>query len=86
MKSITIHKLDPDLAKSLEERAKREGASLNRTIKSILRSALGLNKPAPIDHRNDFKDLFGTWSKEEGKAFDARTSGTRQINPSEWGR
>ncbi len=86
MKSITIHKLDPDLAKSLEERAKREGTSLNRAIKSILRSALGLSKPAPIDRRDDFKDLFGTWTKEEGKGFDARTAETRQINPSEWDR
>lgn len=86
MKSITLHKLDPDLAKSLEERAKHEGISLNRTIKAILRSTLGLDKPTPINHRKDFEELFGTWSKEEGKRFESSIADKREINPGDWER
>ena len=86
MKSITIHKLDSDLAKSLEERAKQEGTSLNRTIKTILKSALGLDKPIPVNHRKDFEELFGSWSKEEGKRFESRIADKREINPDDWER
>ena len=74
------------MAKRIERQAKRDGVSLNKTIKSLLRSSLGLTKPPPIDHREDFLDLFGSWSAEESAAFDARSSATRQIKPSDWQR
>jgi hypothetical protein len=86
MKSITIHKLEPDLADRIEKQAKRDGVSINRTIKSILRNALGLNKPAPIDHRDDFLDLFGSWSTEESAALEARIREARRIETSDWQR
>lgn len=84
MKSITIHKLDSDLAEQLEKRAKRDGSSLNRTVKSILRNALGLSKPALIDHRNDFLDLFGSTPKEEAEEVQKRIDEARTIDPSDW--
>jgi hypothetical protein len=86
MKSITIHKLEPDLADRIEKQAKRDGVSLNQTIKSILRNALGLNKPPPVDHSEDFLDLFGSWSEEESAAVDARIREGRQIEPTDWQR
>jgi hypothetical protein len=86
MKSITIHKLEPDLAEQLEKRAKREGRSLNQTVKGLLRSALGLRKPDPIDHRDDFADLFGSWTPDEASAFDARVQEKRPIDASDWER
>ena len=86
MKSITIHKLEPDLAERIEKRAKLEGVSLNRAVKSILRSALGLSKPPPVDHREDFLDLFGAWSSDESADFDARIRECRKIEPNDWQR
>ncbi len=86
MKSITIHKLDADLAEQLEKRARRDGTSLNRTVKSILRTSLGLDKKSIEDHRSDFADLFGSWSKEDALAFDERTSNARTVNSSDWDR
>lgn len=86
MKSITIHKLDPDLAEQLEKRAKREGSSVNQTVKRLLRAALGLRKPDPVDHRDDFMDLFGSWTAEEAAAFEARVAETRAIDANDWER
>jgi len=42
MKSITLHKLDPDLDSELEQRARARGHSLNRTAHELLRTTLGL--------------------------------------------
>lgn len=86
MKSITLHKLETDLADCIEKQAKRDGVSLNKAIKTILRNALGLNKPPPVDHHDDFLDLFGSWSTDESDAFDARIQEARQIEPSDWQR
>lgn len=78
--------METELAKRIEMQAKRDGVSLNRTIKSILRSSLGLTKPPPVDHRDDFLDLFGSWSAEESAEFDARISEARRIEPTDWQR
>ena len=86
MKSITIHKLDPDLAEQLEKRAKRDGSSVNQTVKRLLRSALGLRKPEQTDHRDDFMDLFGSWTAEEATAFETRIAETRVHDANDWER
>ena len=86
MKSITIHKLDPDLADSLERKAQSDGTSLNKTIKALLRGALGLSKQAPINRHADFEDLFGSWNNKEANDFDKRIQQSRTIDPSEWER
>jgi hypothetical protein len=78
--------LDADLAERIEKRARRDGISLNRAIKSILRSALGLSKPPPVDHREEFLDLFGAWSSDEGAAFEARLKKTRTVDLDDWQR
>ena len=84
MKSITIHKLDEALARVLEERARREGVSINRLVKKLLRSALGLEKEPEPDHREDFLDLFGTWSDRETNEFHKRIEELETIEPQDW--
>jgi plasmid stability protein len=84
MKSITIHKLDEALARVLEERARREGVSINRLVKRLLRSALGLEKEPEPDHRGDFLDLFGTWSDRETTEFLKRIEELETIEPQDW--
>jgi plasmid stability protein len=84
MKSITIHKLDQDLARELEERARREGISMNRLAKRLLRGALGLDKQPQPEHRKDFVDLFGTWSDRDAAAFDQSIEQLERVEPQEW--
>ena len=84
MKSITIHKLDDDLAGELELHARREGVSINRLVKRLLRASLSLEKPAAFDRRADFEDLFGGWSEEEEQRFKRRLADLEHIAPDEW--
>ena len=84
MKSITIHKLDDDLVQCIEERARKENTSMNRIIKQLLRSALGLEKLPEVDNREQFLDLFGTWSPKEAEYFDLRVNDLEQIDMEEW--
>ena len=86
MKSFTIHKLDSQLAESLENRARREGLSVNQTVKILLSESLGLKKSPPVDHRSDFEDLSGSWTKAEAEAFEARVQTTRTVDIDEWSR
>ena len=84
MGSITIHKMDDDLARALEERSRREGVSMNRLVKRLLRSALGLEKEPETDHRGDFLDLFGTWTDRETADFHRRIEDLERIEPTDW--
>lgn len=84
MKSITIHKLDDDLANELALQARREGISINRLVKRLLRASLGLEKPAVVDRRADFEDLFGGWSEEEYRHFKHRLADLEHVAPDEW--
>ena len=46
MKSITIHGVDEPLSELIKSKAQSEGLSINKTIKKILESSLGV-KPNP---------------------------------------
>ena len=72
MKSITIHKLDDDLASELELHARREGISINRLVNRLLRASLGLEKTRRGRSAGGFEDLFGGWSEEEERRFKHR--------------
>jgi len=55
MKSITVHGIDEKTEKLIKKRAKSEGTSVNKVMKK--------------DNREEFLDLFGIWTEEEGKQF-----------------
>lgn len=57
MKSITIHDLDESLEAGIEEKARAEGRSLNKTVKVLLRQALGLQERHQGDRKADFADI-----------------------------
>lgn len=84
MKSITIHSLDDDLDRKIRSIASKEGQSLNKTIKKILRSALGLEAQDKLARRNEFKDLFGTWSDKDLREFQEGTADFSKIDPADW--
>ncbi len=84
MKSITIHDLDNALEALIEEKAKEHGLSVNKTVKMLLRKALGLEPGGNGDRRSDFAEFCGVWSKTDAAQFDTNTRDLRKINPQEW--
>ena len=84
MKSITIHGLADQLDRLIRKRAKKQGLSLNKTIKKLLEESLGIKKEQPSDHREDFMDLFGIWDKAERKKFNDRLKDFEMIDEKNW--
>lgn len=84
MKSITIHNLDEPLNALLREKARQQGTSLNKTIKSLLEESLGITPGKKPGHRDDFLDLCGIWSPEEVARFEKTQSDFAQIDPKDW--
>jgi hypothetical protein len=84
MKSITIHNLDDSLELLIREKSKKQGISLNKTIQMLLRQSLGLNSKSSNNHREDFLDLFGSWSKKDEIEFIRKTQDFNKINESDW--
>lgn len=82
MKSITIHGMDDVLDRTIRERATADNTSLNKTIKRLLEESLGLH--GARDHRAEFMDLFGTWSRADREEFDAATEEMGQVDPGDW--
>jgi len=84
MKSITIHGLDEHLDRAIRNLADREGLSMNKTIKKVLRGALGLDDHGKTAQRELFADLFGTWTKAELKEFQENTAECSRVDPTDW--
>ena len=84
MKSITIHDLDDSLDALIQEKAREEGLSLNRTVKMLLRKALGLEPGGNSDRRGDFAEFCGGWSKADAAEFERKTKDLRKIDPRDW--
>ncbi|MEQ9298469.1 MAG: hypothetical protein RIF33_07895 [Cyclobacteriaceae bacterium] len=83
MKSITVHNIDEHTAKLIEQKAKKLGLSLNKTIKALLHQALGVEKGV-IDNQKSFEEFFGIWSEQDSLEFHKNTEDTRAIDKSDW--
>ncbi|MBN1700232.1 MAG: hypothetical protein JW881_22160 [Spirochaetales bacterium] len=84
MKSITIRGIDEQLEKKLGKKAKEEHQSLNRTILSLLRKALGIVEKAPYATYDDLDHLAGTWTKDDESEFNEAVSGFDSIESDIW--
>ncbi|MCH7928257.1 MAG: ribbon-helix-helix protein, CopG family [Candidatus Dadabacteria bacterium] len=83
MKSITIHKIDDETEKRLAELAAKEGVSLNRLIKRILRESLGIEKKSR-NNKSDFSEFCGIWSQEDYEEFKHKTASLEEISEEDW--
>ena len=83
MKSISIHGVDEETEKLIKKRAKTEGTSVNKAVKSLLAKALGLDRDK-MDNREEFMDLFGIWTKDDEKQFFVAIKDLEQIHPEDW--
>ena len=84
MKSITIHNLDDTLSSLIQEKAKKSGLSLNKTIKMLLKKSLGLPSGKNNDHKNEFMDLFGIWSEADHNKFNDKIKELEKIDTQDW--
>ena len=84
MKSITIHGLQDPLDTLIRKQAKKQGLSLNKTIKKLLAESLGLKPKKEVDHRMEFMDLFGVWTEEDLEEFSRAVQDFEEIDEEEW--
>jgi hypothetical protein len=83
MKSITIHGIDEETEKLINERAKSAGTSVNKIVKELLSKALGTGKDKN-DHREEFLDLFGVWTEADERQFDESVRDLEAVRPEDW--
>lgn len=84
MKTITLRNLPPDLRRRIEQEAQSTGASYAKTVIRLLRAATGLSGSPHVARHDDLDDLAGTWSSEEGEAFERVLLEQRTIDPALW--
>jgi hypothetical protein len=85
MKAITLRNLPPDVARTVQQRAKQNKTSVNKAVIELLEESAGskAKKKAPI-HYHDLDHLAGTWTQEEADAFDKLIAEQRTIDPELW--
>ena len=84
MKSITIHGIDKVLDERIHRKAAELGLSMNKTIKQLLSHSLGISRKTAEMDRNEFLDLFGTWSESDVREFEEKTRDFTETHPADW--
>ncbi len=84
MKSITIHGIDDQMDKLIRRRAVTQGNSLNKTIKELLSSSLGINGASQKAKEEHFKKFFGIWSKKEADEIEKSLEVFERIDEEDW--
>jgi len=84
MSSITIHDMDSRLYEKIKEMAKNQGLSINEVVKNLLEKSMESTMRGRHDHREDFLDLFGVWSKEEAEEFSENLKDFETIDEKDW--
>jgi ferritin-like protein len=83
MKSISVHGIDGETDKTIQERAKKEGKSVNKIVKELIAKALGIGDKPP-DNRADFADLCGVWTETEAAEFLALLADLETVDERDW--
>ncbi len=84
MKSITIHGLDDPVWSTLKAKSESEGLSLNKTIKMLLESALGIKPIKSLERYNEFKEFKGLWSDSDLVEFVNNTKELNKVDLKDW--
>ena len=82
MGSITIHSIDGELKRRLDEEARKKNISKNRFIKELLSRELGVAFEG--SYSDDYGEFCGVWSVEEHAVFEKSQSGNSEVDPEEW--
>lgn len=84
MKSMTIHGIDKQLADLIKSKAEAEGLSINKTIKKILETSLGMRPRPEKRNLDEFKEFCGLWTKADLDEFEENTSDLTTIDIDDW--
>ena len=84
MKSITLHGVDKQLAELIKSKAESEGLSINKTIKKMLETSLGVKPQDDKKNSKDFEEFCGLWTKNDLDDFEDRTKDLRKIDEKDW--
>ena len=84
MSVITIHSLDKAVDRRIRDKARREGKSLNQTIKDMLAGSMGIGSSAPVSPRQEFDDFLGIWSGRDVEEFENATADHDRIDEADW--
>ena len=84
MSTLTIHALDATVEKRIRSMAKRDGRSLNQTIKELLAVSTGVRPLPGADHRADFAEFHGIWNMQDVQEFEAATADFEKVDEADW--
>lgn len=84
-KQITIRSVDPKLDAALKREARRRSMSVNQTILTLLRGAIGLRaRDGRVREHDDLDALAGTWDEDEARDFDRDLASQRRVDRKLW--
>ncbi len=84
MSTLTIHALEATVEKRIRSKAKRDGRSLNQTLKELLAASVGVGPSPKTDHRADFSEFVGIWNVQDVREFEAVTADFETIDQADW--
>jgi plasmid stability protein len=85
MKAITLRNLPPEVAKTVQQRAKQKRTSVNKAVIELLEESVGGKaKKKEKTRYHDLDHLIGTWTKKEADEFEKLIAEQRTIDPELW--
>jgi len=85
MKTITVRRIEPSLAKELKQAANKEGKSVNQLVIETIKQYLGMKKEKRFTVvYHDMDHLFGRWSEEEFEQIQGKIDSERKIDKELW--
>lgn len=84
MKAVTLRNLPPQLDRTIRQRAKQKGVSVNKVVIGLLQDHLGESERRTVRRYHDLDELAGSWNQEEAKAFDRALAKQRGIDLELW--
>lgn len=86
MKAITLRNLPAELAKTIRQKAEKQGTSINKAVIHLLEEGTGAREKKKKKKRlhDDLNALAGSWTKEEAAEFDRALVAQRAIDPDLW--
>jgi hypothetical protein len=84
MNTFTIHALGPAVEKQIRAKARKDGKSLNQTLKELLAASVGVTPKPAAEAQTDFAEFCGIWSAKEAAAFQAATADLETVDKADW--
>ena len=84
MSTLTIHALDAVVDKRIRAKAKRDGRSLNQTLKELLAMSVGAGPSPAADHRAEFAEFCGIWTADDARDFKNATADLDSVDAADW--